>query len=216
MARVALVSLALGAALAWSGSALAQQSPAPEPINGFGSERPFVVSLEHLGGVSYTRVTPDQGDSDSAIEVGTFVSHPLLTPGAVSRLGLHYFVSPNFSVGGLVSYADNDNLGTLLLGGGRLGFATPLAPTTSLWIRGGALYWQNKLEIFTFELKTSAVVAGGEVLFVFEPVEHFGILLGPMFEMGWVKQSADVLGSSQESKSKYIEAALTVGFFTDW
>jgi len=209
MARVALVSLALGAALAWSGSAFAQE-------NGFGSERPFVVSLEHFGGVSYTRVTPDEGDSDSAIEIGTFVSHPLLTPGAVSRLGLHYFVSPNFSVGGLVSYADNDSLGTLLLGGGRLGFATPLAPTTSLWIRGGALYWRNKLEIFSFQLKTSAVVAGGEVLFVFEPVEHFGILVGPMFEMGWVKQSADVLGVSQEKKAKYIEAALSVGFFTDW
>jgi hypothetical protein len=207
MARLAFTALLLATGLGWSSSALAQES-------GFGSERPLVVSFEHLGGVSYARETPEQGDSRSIIQAGTFFTYPFFAPSAIARLGVHYFPTSRLSIGALLGYADNDQLGTLYLVGGRVGFAAPMSESTSLWIRGGALYWRNKFEFLTLELKTSAVVAGGEVLFAYEPIEHFGILVGPMFEMGWVKTTAS--GFSNESKSKYIEAALTVGFYTDW
>lgn len=206
--RVSATLCAIGV-LGWSGVASAQETT-------FTSTRPLVVSLEHLGGVTYTRLEPDGGDAESLYQAGTFISLTPLTAGGVARLGVHYFVAPSFSVGGLLNYTDNDTLGTFLLAGGRVGVAFPIGETTTLWLRGGALYWRNKLEVGPFELTYSAVVPGGELLFAFEPIEHFGVMLGPMFEMGFGKQEQKVPGDTQKADFKYIEAGLSVGFFTDW
>lgn len=195
--------------------------------NGFGSERPFILSLEHLAGVTYTKMMPEEsglvGDEEDSemIQAGTFVGFPsfgtlLVPPSSQARIGLHYFVSPNVSLGALLSYADNDQLGTRLIVGGRVGVAMPLGETSSIWIRGGFLYAQNAIDSSGGEFTTSAMVPGGELLFVFEPVEHFGVMLGPMFEYGFGKEKAEGGGDSSEADFTYFETGLTVGFFTAW
>lgn len=213
MARVLLAALAALGTLGWSGMAGAQ-------TNGFGSERPFVLSFEHLLGATYTNIKAEGEDADGMFQVGTFLNYSFLSPGSQGRLGLHYFPSPSFSVGALLSYADNDNLGTQWLAGGRIGFATPMSDTSSLWVRVGAHYARNEFDFGIGEVTTSAIVPGGEILFVFEPVEHFGVMLGPMFEYGFGKQKAESsfmgTSASNEEDFSYWETGLTVGFFTAW
>lgn len=220
MARILVAALLSLGTLAFAARAEAQ-------TNGFGSEGQFVLSLEHLAGVTYTKMTPDDsgafGDEEDQemIQAGTFIGFPslgtlLAPPSSAARIGLHYFVSPGFSLGALLSYADNDMFGTRLIAGARLGYAMPLGETSALWIRGGFLYAQNEIEVGSVDATTSGMVPGGELLFVFRPVEHFGIMLGPMFEYGFGKVKVEGGGDSNEADFKYFETGLTVGFFADW
>jgi hypothetical protein len=186
----------------------------------FGEANPFVLSLEHLGGVSYSRLEAD-GSPDGAttsIHAGVFTTQvPFLGP--QSRLGLHYFVSGPISLGALLSYSDNGSYGETALVGARVGYAMPVGESTALWLRGGFLYARTKLGSQT---TISDLKPGAEALFVLHPTEHFGIIVGGMFEMGVAgkiktKQPSSLGGPSTENETdfKQMEVALTLGVLAD-
>ncbi len=211
-AHIAASALALAGVLS-SGAVRAEPS-------GFGTDHPFVLSLEHLGGLSYIRTKTEGGSAQSITQVGLFT--PILAPTTPqARLGLHYFVAPQVSLGALLGYIDNDQLGTSYLVGARIGYAVPFSESSALWLRGGAFYMHTKVTLLGSETVTN-VVPGGEALFVFRPDEHFGILLGPMFEIGVAgKQRYESGGfgmpsSSVERNYDYMEVGLSFGVLTDF
>jgi len=212
-----LLNLAIGGCFA----AVAFVATPAHAQEGFGESNPFVLSLEHLGGVSYSRFEAD-GSSDgatSAIHAGVFTTQiPLLGP--QSRLGLHYFVSGPISLGALLSYSDNDNYGTNTLVGARVGYAMPVGDSTALWLRGGISYVRTELGSGGFSITVSDFKPGAEALIVLHPVEHFGIIVGGMFEMGVagkIKTKTSLFGPSTENETdfKQMEVALTLGVLAD-
>lgn len=188
---------------------------------GFGSDHPLVLSFEHLGGVSYSRFEAE-GSNDGAtttISAGVFTTQiPLVGP--QSRLGLHYFAAPQISVGALLSYADNDNV-TSNMAGLRVGYAASMGSSTALWLRGGIVYTRTEINAGFAKLELTNFKPGAEALFVFHPIEHFGIMVGGMFEIGVAGKAevdASLFGSSGSQEQDYdeMEAALTVGVLADF
>jgi hypothetical protein len=217
-----LVAAAVFGLLTAVGAAASAQEPVVETAgSGFGEAHPFVLSLEHLGGVSYQRIKFEGEDAQTATQVGLFTSFfSPVTP--VARLGLHYFVAPNVSVGALLGYVDNDLFGTTWLIGARVGYAAPMSPTTALWIRGGILYTETKFSAFG-TLKFRDVLPGGELLLVAKVADNFGIMIGPMFEIGVAgKESVEAPAipgfttTTPDRKYSYFEAALTFGVLADF
>jgi len=199
---------------------LAQEPMAPEYVTqggGFGVDRPFVLSLENLGGISRITFEPEGGDSESVTQVGTYFGFiPPFVP--LPRLGLHYFVAPPISIGAILHYSDNDILGTNLLAGVRIGAGIPLSESTAVWIRGGIAYVSHEIELLG-ETTFTDVRPGGEVLLVLSPVEHFAFLVGGMFEIGIAgkQESESALGgSSSERDYEHMEFGLTLGILADF
>ncbi|MBI3200919.1 MAG: hypothetical protein HYZ29_05180 [Myxococcales bacterium] len=199
-----------------AGSALAQEGKA------LGADKSFVLSLEHLGGYSNQRVKFDDEDASTNHEFGLFT--PFLGPlGSHARIGLHYFAAPPLSLGALLSYSDNDFFGTFVLAGARVGVAFPISGATALWLRGGIAYARSSLEFGDSSQSYSALVPGGEVLFALKPLDHFGFLVGGMFETtvgGKAKSEEDPCSSgasscSQEADFSQREFGLTLGIFLE-
>lgn len=213
-APIALGLAAAGLVLLGPRAALAQEE-------GFGIQRPFVVSLEHLGGVSWQKVETEEGggisfsgDGDSTIQAGFF------TPffgfgGPRARLGLHYFVSPPVSAGLILNYNDSDAADYLLVGA-RVGVAFPLSTNAAVWLRGGVAYESTD---YSGMIKMKAFVPGGEVLLAIEPVEHFGFLIGGLFErtVGGKIEVQNFLGpGTVETDYTRTEIALSAGVFASF
>lgn len=215
MARRALTAVAVAFGLLVPSAVMAQTE------EGFGQGNPFVVSVEHLGGVSYRRIKPEGGEASTYLQAGVFT--PALSPSTpLARLGLHYFVAPSISVGGLFNYIDNDIFGTTYLIGARFGYAAALSPSTAVWARAGVSYSETEISLFGSST-ISAILPGGELLLVFHPTENFGIFLGPMFEISvGGKQEVEVTNfvtgakETQERDLSFIEAALTFGVLADF
>jgi hypothetical protein len=216
--RRALLAAALALASFATTSRAFAQEPATE-TSAFGPAHPFVLSVEHIGGVSYERLKfEDQDSSLTHVQVGLFT--PFLIPVTpTARLGLHYVFDPGVSVGALLSYADNDELGTSYVLGARVGYAVPLSHSTSLWARAGALYIHSKVSLGG-KTTTRNILPGGELLFVFQPADNFGIILGPMFEIGVAgKQTSEPASSTLPTRERsfdYYEASLTFGVLADF
>ncbi|MCA9593034.1 MAG: hypothetical protein KC776_06980 [Myxococcales bacterium] len=215
-ASKAVLALGIVCGVCVASPALAQEEMAAP---GFGHARPFVLSLENLGGVMYTRLKGDSLSSDAqgSLHVGTFGGNLGTIIAPLPRIGLHYFVAPPLSVGALLSYSDNDTFGETLLAGARIGAALPLSDNTALWVRGGILYTQTTYSQGDFEFKLSDVRPGGDLLLALELVDHFGLLIGGHFELGVNgKTNVDTGLGKSESDFDYMEAGLTAGVFADF
>ena len=206
--RLAATLLAFGASLTLAAPALAQ-----EEIR-FGEDRPFVLSLEHLGGISRVSVKYEGEDRESATNAGTFFGFiPPFAP--LPRLGLSYFVAPPLSLGAILHYADNDLYGETTLAGIRIGAGLPLADGTAIWIRGGIAYFSADF----FLAEYTDVRPGGEVYLVLQPFPHFGFMVGGLFEMGIAgkAETRSLLGSgNQEVDYDYMEFGLSLGILADF
>lgn len=211
-------SLARSTAAALAGLSvwIVASSAAAQEDKALGQKQSFVLSLEHLGGYSNRRVEFDGGDPITNHQFGFFT--PFLGPyGTHARLGFHYFVAPPISVGALASYSDNDDLGTFTLIGARVGAAIPMSGSTSIWLRGGIAYSRTTLEFGDNTQTFSAFVPGGEVLFALKPLDHFGFLVGGMFEttVGATATSEETGQPDEERDYQVREIALTLGVFLE-
>jgi hypothetical protein len=134
------------------------------------------------------------------------------------RLGISYFVAPPVSVGALLSYSDNDQYGTFLMLGARVGAAFPISSGTAIWIRAGGAYQRTTLD-FGAEISWTAFVPGAELYFVLQPVDNFGILLGGMVErtIGG-KYEREAVGTTPSVEADYTrtEAALSFGVLAEF
>lgn len=212
-----LIAIAMAAAVLSAAPSLAAQEPvATAETRGFGVQNPFVVSLENLGGVSRITMEPEGDDAESSTSAGTYFG--LVPPFApIARLGLHYFVAPPLSLGAILHYSDNDVYGETMMAGVRIGAAFPISDGTAIWVRGGIAYVSHD-EVLSL-LEFTDVRPGGELLFVLQPVEHFGFIVGGMFEMGIageMKTRSFLTGDSIERDYDYMEFGLTLGVLADF
>jgi hypothetical protein len=210
----------LAAAALFTGTVLGADLAFAQEVSALGSRDSFVLSLEHLGGYSYTRLEAESafggGESEPLDSHNAGLFSPFLGPyGAHARLGFHYLVSPPLSIGALASYSDNDNLGTFMLIGARVGAAIPISASTSIWLRGGFSYAQTTLDFGDNEIKYSAFLPGGEALFVLKPLQHFGFLAGAMFERSVGAKLKSDLSGSGEADYEHMEIALSLGLFLE-
>lgn len=210
-----LVALLGGAAWLVAHPALAQTTDAA--AGALGSKTSLMLSLEHLGGYSYVAYEREGSPKSHGHEIGLFVPTPL---GGRARLGAHYFVAPPLSLGVLTSYSDNDDFGTYVLIGARVGAAFPMSASTSFWLRGGIAYAQTTTDSGGSEAGYSALLPGGEALLALKPVEHLGFLVGGAFETavgGKYERTVDSPGasSSDERDYKHMEVAFAMGVFVE-
>jgi hypothetical protein len=121
--------------------------------------------------------------------------------GYLSRGGTSKATSSATSSGASVSISNSDDLPDVsaIVISPRLGVVLPLGPGAALWLRGGITYYQTSGESTTTAPPTSsggsttkrkitAEASGTAATFdaqlVFVPVEHVGITLGPVFDIG--------------------------------
>jgi opacity protein-like surface antigen len=171
LAAVGMLCATLGTA-----SAFAQEPPpaSPPPVGGslgvFGERGQFVVS----------------SDLDLRLTHSSTTKGFASTTGVTLTPSLDYFVSPNFSVGALISidYASlGDDAQTTISVGARAGYNVVLTNVLTLWIRGGLAY---------AHLSTDPEMGDGQsgnslslqvfAPLLWHPAPHFFIGAGPAFE----------------------------------
>lgn len=167
--RIRTVIPAAAALLAISSAAHA------EPNAPFGERAPFVIGIDHLAGVVHMDDAPW---TLTHIGSGVGLFAPALTP----RIAMHGFVTSVVSLGAAAQVwsvgRDGDQRLSILGVHPRVGAALTLDSHNAFWFRGGGGF----IRISEAGRDSTVWVVAGEVLYVYTPVQHFGITLGPMIE----------------------------------
>src|SRR5690606_24501135 len=159
--RVSFLAVALSSLLCVARAGAQEQQ-------GFGHDRPLVLSLENLAGFTQVQSGLEDGDTETLTFAGTHMG--FIGPvSPLHRLGVHYFASPPLSIGGIFHYSDNDFLGTSYMAGVRIGGAFPLSEATAIWVRGGIAYVAHE-DAFGGTAQFRDVRPGGEFLFALSPI----------------------------------------------
>jgi hypothetical protein len=183
-----------------------------------GERAPLVLVVDHLAGVVRTSaVNPDRDDVEiSTNEGGTKTRAYAITP--LARLGVHYFVTPNISLGAGVHWWTGavgtffSEKQTVLGISPRVGFAVPVGSDSAIWIRGGVTYLHISSD--DGDVSENDLAIGGEVQYVSTPVSHFGWMLGPTIEWGVSGEVEPERGDSRKIRRRMI--GLTFGVLFDF
>lgn len=182
------------------GRALAQQTPPPLPAGaltgGFGERGQVAISGDMKFNIQH------ESYSAGGRSFTTYEFQP----------ALDYFVSPNVSVGGLISIrkeADSADYSLSVFGiGARAGYNVGLSNAVSLWIRGGLRY-----EHITAKLSGSpddsgyAVPLTIQAHLLWHPATHFFLGIGPYLDTDLLSKR----GSESAPKTTDIGISSTVG-----
>lgn len=175
---------------------LRQAEAAPE----FGGPGTFAIGVEDITGY-YARQLKFWDRTDRTVELSRSNLSLGFATGGV-RLGVHYFLIPGLSLGGTVGYESNsasntyqDNPGTWttdiptntrIVIAPKVGYALMFTDKVGLWFRGGLGYERYKQRNAEGGgqgySRDSFLMASADILFVWSPVPHFGLLIGPVFE----------------------------------
>lgn len=186
LAAVGMLCATLGTARAFAQEPPPPSAP-PPPVGGslgvFGERGQFVVSSDLDFQLSHSSWS--MGGGSSVLFT--------LTP------SLDYFISPNFSVGGLVTFTHQTNVAspigvadmTLFGLGARAGYHIVLTNVLSLWLRGGLVYLHDSWDTGPvddsgnlFQLQLFAPV-------LWHPAPHFFIGAGPALTTDLVSSFGD-------------------------
>jgi len=114
----------------------------------------------------------------------------------------------------------------------RLGVVVTLGPRAALWLRGGITYFQTSLESTTIHRptptdnstttvkvsgETSGTAATFDAQLVFVPMDHVGITIGPVFDIGLgghTKTTTTTTIASSSSSISETDTAVTDGDLT--
>lgn len=208
----AAASLTLGA-LTWSASA--------QEGGSFGHRAPNAITAENLVGVGYDRLKIEGEDPSAGLVVG------LLSPLQDSRLsvparvGYHRFLSDGLSLGLLASYLENGVSTTTWMVGPRVGYSFPMGNDLSFWLRGGINYTSMDIGFGLGTMESWNLLGAGDLLFVYTPVEHVGLIFGAVAEFGLagkmsIKSDNPMVtgGESQDIRQTFI--AGTMGLALDF
>lgn len=194
---IAAVALALGV----TATANADE---PKP---FGARGPLVIAVDNLFGV--TRAT---SGSSGLTQIGA----PLPSGDRIgaTRLGFHGFIAGTVSLGvGLhwwtVSSAGARSL-TAVGAYPRVGFALPIDPRNAFWFRAGVGY----LQVSRGDDRASSWFVGGEISYVYTPVRHFGVMVGPMIDIGVGPRALSSNGTTIETRTASVYG-VTLGILFD-
>ena len=192
------VFVALLFALAGEKAAYAQAQPQQQL---FGDQGQLTFTAENLVGVSFNRVATYPNDdttiSQTSTHSGFLYSNDLGGTPRGPWIGAHYFVLPNFSVGGTVGVESttssqttdsgststttrgNTTSGFVLLP--KAGYALALSPIMAFWFRGGLGFARRASSDPDDDSGTafSAWFLSADALFVVTPVHAFGFYVGP-------------------------------------
>lgn len=193
----------------------------------------FIISAERMFGFSYSSVKVETGDVTSTQKTTAF-SLLTPAGGALSTpsIGLHYSVIPALTIGANLGLSrtspsttvetpketkDTDGDPTTnLLFGPRVGYIFGFSNAFYLWARGGITYARSSTSSETTDATTGKVTASADTttsivalsldpMFVVTPVNRFGIMFGPVFDVGLSAstktESTVVSGSSSKTDS---------------
>ena len=107
-----------------------------------------------------------------------------VTPLMIPRLGIDYFLSRNFTLGGNIGFASTsfeNSSTTAFLVGFRVGYALRLGHAVSLWPRGGFTYTTSSGNNNLFALTVDAP-------FTFALTEGFAFSIGPTLDLGFLAE----------------------------
>lgn len=171
--------------------ALAPASARAEELTSQGN---LVFSAERFFGIYFDHESVDFGDRDaetdsSSVSLGWSKPDSLLmTP----RLGIDYFLSRNFTLGGNIGIFSNsieDVSRTGFLVGFRVGYALRLGHVVTLWPRGGFTYTTYGVENSAADYYTLALTV--DAPFAFALTEGFAFTLGPTLDLGFLAERGD-------------------------
>jgi hypothetical protein len=162
----------------------------------FGDHGSFVLGAEDITGY-YAQSLKYWNQANRTVELSrSHLSLGLATGGV--RLGVHYFLIRGLSLGGTVGFESGpgsntyqDNPGTWttdvptnsrLVIAPRVGYALMFTEVVGLWFRGGLGYErfkQRDAEGGENYSRESFLMASADILFVWSPIPHFGLFIGP-------------------------------------
>jgi hypothetical protein len=225
----AMVTVALMFA---SGTALAQR---------FGTQGDAAFSVDRLFGISGTHVyeeldppqgpprNPDGEAEDNFIGINFGWRGPLapqLSPFDTPRLAFDYFVIDGLSVGGSLGYASGSDDSEDFLSqppaatpsdysafvfAPRAGYVFMFSDVAGIWPRGGFTYHTFGVDEAFGESGLALTV---EAMFVLTPVQHFGILVGPTFDIDFTGKRDYDFDDVDDVTRKYRSIGLQVGLMT--
>jgi hypothetical protein len=152
----------------------------------------LVFSAERLFGFYLDDRSLDRGGRDdtshhTVIGVGWQNSPSLL---AIPRLGIDYFVSDAFSLGGNLGFAsrtDDGHTTVSLLLAARVGYALRLGHSVCFWPRGGLSYAASDVEGDPYDSHVLALTL--DAPFSLALTDGFAFLIGPVLELGFLAKT---------------------------
>jgi hypothetical protein len=170
--------------------------PASAHAEELGTRGNLVFSAERLFGISFDHESIDlpggRTDKNDQTVIGLGWSAPR-SAFTVPRLGIDYFVTRNFTLGGnigFVSSSYNDVTTTGVLLAFRAGYALRLGHSVTLWPRGGFSYTTYSVESSSADNYTFALSL--DVPFCFALTEGFALTLGPSFDLGFLAERSSL------------------------
>lgn len=150
----------------------------------------LVLSAERLFGIYLDNVTIERGGRDDTIHHGvvglgwsnTDDDSTLAAP----RLGVDYFISNEFTLGGNLGFISSTRAGTTrtsFMLGLRAGYALRLGHVVTIWPRGGLGFRFTSIEGAPSD--SHLMTFGVEVPFAFALTEGFAITAGPTLDIGF-------------------------------
>lgn len=146
----------------------------------FSADRLFGLSLHHESqevgrGVSVSADTTDFG----------IVWRPAQDPYEVPRLSFDYFVIDGLNIGGSIAFASvgGDRSESDFLFAPRVGYIWMFSDVVGFWLRGGLTYHNRDIPGPPSEWGLALTAEG---MFMISPVDHFGFVVGPTFDITMV------------------------------
>lgn len=213
LAATAAVTLS---AFTWTASAQEGSS--------FGYRSPNAITAENLVGVGWDRMKVEGEDANAGLVVGQLSPMQDSRLSVPARIGYHRFVTDGLSLGLLASYLENGVSTTTYMLGPRVGYSFPMGEDLSFWLRGGINYTHMEVGIGFGNGTVEAwnLLGAGDLLFVYTPVPHVGLIFGAIAEFGFagnykLKASIPGLGGSSESQDiRQTFIAGTMGLLLDF
>lgn len=188
----------------------------------FGEDGQLILSGERLFGFSYSTTTTESSGTkatESTTALSLMWPGPSLgpTPYEIARAAFDVVVGSGVTLGGSIGFATfsgstkteaggqsqtrDDPTLTLFALAPRVGYVLPLSDTFAFWPRVGITYYSIRASTeltaagvtSTTKTTTDGVGLDLEPAFVYTPVSHFGILIGPAADIALSgKQSVEV------------------------
>jgi len=199
-------------ALTWSASA--QQAP-------FGYRSPNAITAENLVGVGYDRLKIEGEDPEAMVVTGLLSPAQDSTLSLPARIGYHRFVSDGLSLGLLANYLENGVSTTTWMVGPRLGYSFAMGDDLAFWLRAGINYSTLEVGYGLGTMEAWNLLGAGDLLFVYTPVPHVGLIFGAIAEVGLagkasVKSSSPLMANGAEQDIRQTFIAGTMGLLLDF
>ncbi len=206
----ALLALATPALLGLTAAVMLTPSQAFAQVGPvFGAPGSWAITAENLTGYETQSIHRHQRDGRTF--EGTRSRLSLLWSGGGVGVGVHYFIAPSLSLGGVLGFDQStgtntyqDNPGTWnsplpsesrLRLQPRVGYALMFTPSVGLWFRGGVGYERTSRraneQARDATSRDSFGLLSADVFFVWTPVPHVGLFVGPHGDLSFAGSYAE-------------------------